>query len=393
VKSSFDVLNENAVTRFVEAVTTNRPVTGLTHTFYRYPARFSPIFARAAIELFSKPGDLIVDPFSGGGTSIVEALALGRNGLGVDVSQLGAFLGGVKTMLPTRSELDQVTEWAVDIVPDLSPRNPVTRHWDWMEAGYQDNVPWRFRKIAEQAINSAEDVLSKKLRPIARCVVLKSLQWALDCKKRLPTASAFRDRMIENVIMVTTGYEELVESVRSNGAAATVEFIEGSADSIDTLPSKLLERSQARLVVTSPPYPSVHVLYHRWQVQGRRETAAPFWVADCLDGEGSAFYTFSDRRNQRHEEIYFGKLLAAFKGVRKIVHEEAAIVQLVGFGKPEEQLPQYLRTMEEAGFVEMELNGHRTSQMWRPVPNRKWYNSLRDDIKQTFEILLVHRPK
>ncbi len=134
-------------------------------------------------------------------------------------------------------------------------------------------------------------------------------------------------------------------------------------------------------------------MYHRWQVQGRRETAAPFWVADCLDGEGSAFYTFSDRRNQRHEEIYFGKLLAAFKGVRKIVHDEAAIVQLVGFGKPEEQLPQYLRTMEEAGFVEMELNGHRTSQMWRSVPNRKWYNSLRDDIKQTFEILLVHRPK
>jgi hypothetical protein len=34
------------------------PVSGLTHGFYKYPARFSPAFARAAVEAFSNPGDL-----------------------------------------------------------------------------------------------------------------------------------------------------------------------------------------------------------------------------------------------------------------------------------------------------------------------------------------------
>ena len=35
-----------------------------------------------------------------------------------------------------------------------------------------------------------------------------------------------------------------------------------------------------RLVVTSPPYPGVHVLYHRWQVDGRKEAPLPFMIAN-----------------------------------------------------------------------------------------------------------------
>jgi hypothetical protein len=37
------------------------PVRGLTHGFYKYPARFSPSFARATIEIFTQPGDLVFD--------------------------------------------------------------------------------------------------------------------------------------------------------------------------------------------------------------------------------------------------------------------------------------------------------------------------------------------
>ena len=37
------------------------PINGLTHRFYRYPARFSPAFAAACIEAYSKPGDVVLD--------------------------------------------------------------------------------------------------------------------------------------------------------------------------------------------------------------------------------------------------------------------------------------------------------------------------------------------
>ena len=51
----------------LEAFHCASPVAGRTHSFYRYPARFSPEFARKAIEAFTQPGDTVLDPFMGGG--------------------------------------------------------------------------------------------------------------------------------------------------------------------------------------------------------------------------------------------------------------------------------------------------------------------------------------
>ncbi len=375
--------------RLVTAANHRGIVTGLTHSLYRYPARFSPMFARVAIETFTKPGDTVLDPFVGGSTTLVESLALGRHSVGVDVSELSLFLARVKTSLLTETEMLAVSSWAKSTIYDLSPLKPVERHWVWQEAGYQENLPWRFRKVAEQALNGTRE-LSTTLQPLARCIILRTLQWAVDCKKYLPTAADFRDHLVENAAEAVAGLRELVTRVHATGhPPATIEVFHESAEKIPLLPSNLLHHRPPTLVVTSPPYPGVHVLYHRWQVLGRRETRAPFWIADCRDGQGTAFYTFADRQNSRHEELYFAKLLNAFTGIRKVVSAKAYVVQLVGFSEPDRHLRMYLQTMERAGFREFRAN---LPQIWRDVPNRKWYTSLREQTRKTSEVLLIHRP-
>ena len=72
------------------------PISGLTHQFYRYPARFSPGFVRAAIEAFSLPGDVVLDPYMGGGTTIVEAYVAGRRSIGNDLNSLAVFVAAAK---------------------------------------------------------------------------------------------------------------------------------------------------------------------------------------------------------------------------------------------------------------------------------------------------------
>jgi len=52
------------------------PVRGPTHGFYKYPARFSPAFAYAAIKVFSEPGDLVLDPMSAAAPTIMGAKAI-----------------------------------------------------------------------------------------------------------------------------------------------------------------------------------------------------------------------------------------------------------------------------------------------------------------------------
>jgi SAM-dependent methyltransferase len=50
-----------------------------------HPGKMLPALARTAIERYSDPGDLVVDPMCGIGTTLVEAIHLGRRAVGVEL--------------------------------------------------------------------------------------------------------------------------------------------------------------------------------------------------------------------------------------------------------------------------------------------------------------------
>lgn len=51
----------------------------------RHPGKMLPALARRAIESYSNPGDLILDPMCGIGTTLVEAIHTGRRAIGVEL--------------------------------------------------------------------------------------------------------------------------------------------------------------------------------------------------------------------------------------------------------------------------------------------------------------------
>ena len=114
------ILSVESKARLADGIQSKGRVNGLTHNFYRYPARFSPDFVRAMVKEFSKPGDLIYDPFMGGGTTLVEAAALGRHCIGTDISSLAAFISQVKTTTYTNTQLANVEAWINLLVPMLT---------------------------------------------------------------------------------------------------------------------------------------------------------------------------------------------------------------------------------------------------------------------------------
>ena len=70
--------------------------TALTHGLHKYPAKFFPELPRWLIRRYSMELDTILDPFSGSGTTSVEALLLKRNSVGIDVDPFSRFLSKVK---------------------------------------------------------------------------------------------------------------------------------------------------------------------------------------------------------------------------------------------------------------------------------------------------------
>ena len=73
------------------------PTNSATHSLHPYPAKFPPPLPARLIEILSEPGDTILDPFCGSGTTLVEALRLDRGAVGVDVNPIGVIASKAKT--------------------------------------------------------------------------------------------------------------------------------------------------------------------------------------------------------------------------------------------------------------------------------------------------------
>lgn len=382
-------MRQNISAILAKAALDKSPVAGWTHNFYRYPARFSPRFAAAAIECFSRPSDLVLDPYMGGGTVVVEAVAAGRKVIGNDLNSLATFIAKVKITPLVVSEICAIRDWASMDVPQFSYFDPVENIKEFLDRARMRNlelVRARFiKKIVAAALASIIRLPTKNSRDFARCAVLRAAQWALDGRKRHTPLRDFRANLSAMSTQMLEANQRLSRRIRSNDASATLLNLD--AATLDKSPIFGQEAKRVSLVVTSPPYPGVHVLYHRWQVDGRRETPAPYWIAGCNDGQGASFYNFADRRESAADS-YFEKSLLTLKSIRRVLSDGAYVVQLVAFNKPEEQLQRYLQNLNMAGFTELRYS---TSRIWREVPNRKWHAALKGRTNSSREVVLVHR--
>lgn len=83
---------------------------GLTHGIHRYPAKYIPQIPRWAIREYSDKGDLVVDPFSGSGTTTLEAIAQSRNGAGVDLDPLACLIAEAKVTPVSPERLERLMQ-------------------------------------------------------------------------------------------------------------------------------------------------------------------------------------------------------------------------------------------------------------------------------------------
>lgn len=389
-------LEEATQLRLIDAARDAKPVTGLTHNHYRYPARFSPQFVRAAIEAFTSAGDTVLDPFVGGGTTLVEAMALNRDAIGIDISSLATFVSDAKTLLLDDDEFDILWRWSARLpsIINIQNKRPSPTHYETL--GYFRNIDthlyWRLRKGIEQALGSAARLTTENTRTMARCVILRTAQWALDSRKKLPSVSEFREALSKYAREMIQGTLDFRAQVHSHGGSRRPGakcFNVSAAGFHDSEHASQL--TKARLVLTSPPYPGVHVLYHRWQVDGRKETPAPFWIANKLDGAGSAYYTLGDRKNPGLR-TYFENLKNVLASTIAMCDSEATIVQVVAFSEPEWQLEKYLQVARSIGLSErfLPLADSMDGRLWRTVPNRRWHADQKGQTNSSREVVLFH---
>jgi len=395
-------LREAALSRTPVSIGPRR--TASPHEYYRYPARFSPKVAAAAIAAFSRPGDLVADYFLGGGTTLVEARLAGRIGFGSDLNSLSTFVSTVKTRLYSDTEMQSVSAWAERAADDPS------RHASWPTdeqavsyfRNFSDPALAEQRRVLFAALAALSDVPSGKAKQFARCVLLRTAQWGMDMRSQVPTPDELRTAIIENATsmveaarVATRKYRKADQEVPSDGLPRSLVLHQGLPGVAEH--SALARHPAPQLILSSPPYPGVYVNYHRWKLRGRLETPLPYFIAGQSDGHGLAHYTMA-ARSDRTQDTYFRQIEAAYTDVAKLCSKDTWLVQVVGFNDMEDQLHRYLATMNRAGFGEVIFNQLGTAddgRLWRDVPGRRWWAKAgdRSEVVQhtAREVILIHK--
>ena len=113
-----------------------KQVSYATHGIHRYPAKFIPQIPRFCIDKYSKPGDDVLDPFMGSGTTLLESYVSGRNSYGIDIHPLARLIAKVKITPLEPSKLGTTAEVLLGRVRADSadndvwiPEIPNREHW------------------------------------------------------------------------------------------------------------------------------------------------------------------------------------------------------------------------------------------------------------------------
>ncbi|HEY3081630.1 MAG TPA: DNA methyltransferase [Chloroflexota bacterium] len=100
-----------------------------SHGLHSFAAKFPPQLAGWGIERYSRPGETVLDPMAGSGTTLVEARLLGRDALGADIDPLARLIARVKAT-PLQPELLEAATSALlaDVESDFAELRRARAH-------------------------------------------------------------------------------------------------------------------------------------------------------------------------------------------------------------------------------------------------------------------------
>lgn len=234
----------------------------LTHGIHPYPAKFIPQIPGSVLDHWALPaGSVVLDPFCGSGTTLLEANIRGLRAVGIDSNPIGCLVSRVKTT-PLDAVQCRLIEQGVAAVRRYRPDCigeadlPVflnRDHW------FQKNVQRELAFIKQQILRCADAQARDFLLLVLSSIIVRVSNQESDTRwaardKQIPDHFCI-DIFMQKAFQTLTRVEELN---RLGMAGSTV--MEGDSRALGFLPDGSVDA-----VITSPPYMNSYdyYLYHK----------------------------------------------------------------------------------------------------------------------------------
>lgn len=236
--------------------------TPFTHGMHRFAAKYIPQVPRWAIDQFCNENSVVLDPFMGSGTTLVESLCSVKSAYGLDIDPLAKLISKAKT---NRYNIGNIQSIAEEILQNKGkkiddedfPMDGVINPTHWFNRDNKSKLNFIFDKI-----NSFQ--MTQEENEFFLCVFSSVLRWVSNAddqsqktyvsgtlKKSPPDAWEVFEKFVARSIK---GIDEL--DFKRN-QSSQVKILDGDALSIP------LTDGSVDLIVTSPPYvDSVDYMYN-----------------------------------------------------------------------------------------------------------------------------------
>ena len=238
-----------------------------THLLHPYPAKLLQhipyLFLNSSS--FGRVGGTVLDPFSGSGTVLLEALLAGWNAVGVDSNPLASLISRVKISTPLERHLDEGAEkilsfWNED--PKCPP--PAIQNLEyWFYPHIVDGLA-RIRSGIDRLTNiEVSEFYKLCLSVTVRKVSLANPRFAVPVRLRpenYPRGHWYRAKAEQRLhflqqVSPLKVFEEVVETnrkriARIRGALGGIGYVQN----IDFRNVSKIHLGQADAIITSPPY-------------------------------------------------------------------------------------------------------------------------------------------
>lgn len=264
VKTILDVLALKAENPIISKLIMRRNTSAPhVHGLHAYKAKFFPRFIRSLIvsetPLENRHRQIILDPFAGSGTAIVEAALLGFRSVGIDIDKLSCLISESKIKLLENS-FESIQKSAIDIYRNGTETAKTYRLPSWMSRKFERKNNLEEKNLYEKQISrwikkfdeadehkiifqtAVSDALTRKFN--VRMMGTGAGRFALEIQK------ASIDKLIEQNIKYTLKCAVIFQLLRKlyRIELKTPLFINGTATDIS------LAQESIDFVITSPPY-------------------------------------------------------------------------------------------------------------------------------------------
>jgi hypothetical protein len=309
------------------------------HTMCSYHGMFPARLVHYFLQRFSSPGDVVLDPFSGRGTTALQARVEGRKTISNDLSPLGYVLSSAKANPPSWAEISRM-------IDSLEKSYKTNRYRD---ADVSNDIRMLFHdKTLGQLLFLQEHLLAKPLIQWSPCELMLAGTTAgiLHGNQRNDGTSMYLSISMPNTFSMAPGYVEkfiaekglqkternVFELLRDKLTRIYVDSLEGSPgtvhkkDAAGLLASRDIPAGSVDLVITSPPYLKV-VNY------GTSNWIRLWWLGinEVSRHAGAGRLELDAELDHRHTyHSYRDFMLRTMRGIRRVLKPNGVGVLVIG---------------------------------------------------------------